>query len=290
MTPTVSLSVVIPVRNGANTLARQLNALASAEPPRSTWEVVVADNGSTDGTAAVARDYLDQLPLRIIDAGGDPGNNIARNRGVQAARGDRVLLCDADDEVDHKWLVAMEAAFDAGHRLVAGPIDYRRLNPPDVRAWRGAQRATVATALGFLPSGHGANMGFARDVFNQVGGFDEGFVVGGTDTEFFWRAQLCGHHLHQVDDAVVHYRLRPSLRALWRQARLYGAAEAHLYRSFAAAGVRRRPAVAPIHEAWWLITRLPFARTRGRRGAWLRRLAAQVGRLEGAVTYRVAWW
>jgi glycosyltransferase involved in cell wall biosynthesis len=286
----VYMSVVIPVRNGASTLGRQMAALARAQEPRHTWEVVVADNGSTDGTAAVAGGFGDRLPLRIVHAGRVPGNNVARNRGVAAARGHRVLLCDADDEVDPLWLVAMEAAFDAGHHLVAGPIDYRRLNPPEVRAWRGAPRASVGTALGFLPSGHGANMGFTRDVFDRVGGFDEEYVVGGTDTEFFWRAQLCGYRLHVVDDAIVHYRLRPSLRTLWRQARLYGAAEAHLYRSFAAAGVPRRSAVAPIREFWWLITRLPFARTRGRWGAWLRRLGAQVGRLEGAARYRVPWW
>lgn len=290
MTQPVVLSVVIPVRNGADMLARQLNALCRAEPPRSPWEVVVADNGSNDATAAVAWGFVDQLPLRVVDVGGVTGINVARNRGVVASRGDRLLLCDADDEVDPGWLVAMEAAFDNGHRLVAGPIDYRRLNPPEVRAWRGAERAKVATTLGFLPSGHGANMGFTRDVWDEVGGFDEDYVVGGTDTEFFWRAQLAGCRLHVVDDAVVHYRLRRSLRGLWRQALLYGAAEAHLYRSFASAGVARRRPTAPVREVWWLATRLPFAVTRGRWGAWLRRLGTQMGRVRGALRYRVLWW
>jgi glycosyltransferase involved in cell wall biosynthesis len=284
------MSVVIPVRNGESTLGRQLSALALAQAPRHSWEVVVADNGSTDGTAETARGFGDRLALRVVDAGRAEGSNVARNCGIDSASGARLLLCDADDEVDEQWLIRMEAAFDAGHRLVAGPIDYLRLNPPEIRAWRGADRAGVGVMLDFLPSGHGANMGFTREVYDAVGGFDEGYVMGGADTEFLWGAQLRGYSLHVVDEAVVHYRLRPSLQSTWRQARLYGAAEAHLFRSFAAAGAARRPASALAREAWWLATRLPFAVSKRRWGAWLRRLGAQVGRFEGALRYHVLWW
>ena len=73
----------------------------------------------------------------------------------------------------------MEAAFVAGHELVAGPIDYVRLNSRDVRAWRGADRASTAVVLGFLRAGHGANMGFTRSLFERIDGFDEDFQLGG---------------------------------------------------------------------------------------------------------------
>lgn len=284
-----SISVVIPVRNGAKTLGEQLDALANLEDP-GEFEVLVADNGSTDDTAAVAASYQGRLPLRVVDASAAPGSNYARNCGIGVAAFDRILLCDSDDRVDPGWIVAMRRAFDAGHELVVGPIDYVLLNPPEVRAWRGAQRAFAEVALGFLPTGHGANMGFTRSVYERLGGFDDEFEFGGPDIEFCWRAQLAGVKLQPVPEAVVHYRLRPSLSTLFRQSKAYGAAQAHLFRKFASHGMRRRPVTAPFRELWWLVTRFPFAWPLGRRGAWLRRLATQLGRFEGAVRYRVLWW
>jgi len=283
------ISVVIPVRDGAKTLGEQLEALANLADPRE-FEVLVADNGSTDGTVAIADSFGGRLPLRVVDASAAPGSNYARNCGIREASFDRILLCDSDDRVDPRWLAAMRDAFDAGHELVVGPIDYVLLNPPEVRAWRGAQRAFADEVLGFLPTGHGANMGFTRSVYQRLDGFDDEFEFGGPDIEFCWRAQLAGVELHPVPEAVVHYRLRPSLGTLFRQSRAYGAAQAHLYRKFGSRGMRRRPITAPVGELWWLVTRLPFAWPLGRRGAWLRKLATQLGRVEGAVRYRVMWW
>lgn len=281
---------MIPVRNAAATLSEQLDSLLMADKPVGEFEVIVADNGSTDDTAAIAAGFASRMAVRVIDAGGAPGSNYARNCGVRAARHERILLCDGDDRVDRRWLVAMAAAFDDGHRLVAGPIDYVEFNPASVRAWRGADRASTEVMLGFLPSGHGANLGFTKEVWRDVHGFDESFEFGGPDIEFCWRVQLHGVPLFTVPDAVVHYRLRPSLAALFKQSRAYGAAEAHLYQAFATSGLNRRPARAPLSDLWWTLSRLPFAARRRRRGAWIRKLGQQVGRVEGSVRYRVMWW
>ncbi|WP_353953331.1 glycosyltransferase [Knoellia sp. S7-12] len=284
------ISVVIPVRNAASTLAEQLDALAAAESPSGGFEVIIADNGSTDDTVTIAESFATQIPVRIIDAGAAPGSNYARNCGIAAARYGRILLCDGDDQVDTRWLTAMCRAFDGGYELVAGPIDYERLNPPHVRRWRGADRASTGIIMNFLESGHGANLGFSKDLWKRLSGFDEAFEFGGPDIEFCWRAQLSGTALETVPDAVVHYRLRPSLSKLYKQSRAYGAAEAHLYKKFAASGLARRPTRAPFLEAWWMLTRFPFAIDPGRRGAWVRRAGQQVGRLEGSVRYNVLWW
>jgi glycosyltransferase involved in cell wall biosynthesis len=284
------LSVVIPVRNGSRTLGEQLNALAEAVRPPGGFEVLVADNGSTDGTADVARSYSDRLPVRLVDASARPGSNYARNRGIAESRFGRILLCDSDDRVDVAWLAAMAAAFDEGEELIAGPIDYLMLNPRHVRDWRGADRASTETVMGFLPTGHGANLGFTRALYDHLGGFDDEFEFGGDDVEFCWRAQFAGARLRSVPEAIVHYRIRPSMPALFRQSMAYGAAEAHLYTKFAARGMSRRPVQALLREMWWLASRLPLATSPGRRGAWLRRLGQQLGRFRGAFRYRVWWW
>jgi glycosyltransferase involved in cell wall biosynthesis len=284
------MSVVIPVRNGGELFRAQLDALTVAVGDRRDVEVVVADNGSTDDTAAIARSYSDRLPIRVIDASREAGINVGRNEGVRAAAGSRILLCDADDEVDPEWIDSMAAAFEAGHQLLAGPIDYTRLNDATTRRWRGADRISVHTPLGFLPSGHGASVGFTKEVFEAVGSFDEAIRYGGDETGFFWRAQLAGFELHEVPEAVVHYRLRPDLGSLWYQYLSYATSEAQLWQEFCTRGLERRKITAPFADLWWLISRAPFNFNAGRRGAWVRRLATVLGRVRGAVRHRVLWW
>jgi GT2 family glycosyltransferase len=147
----------------------------------------------------------------------------------------------------------------------------------------------VIVLLDFLPTGHGANLGFTRAVYDATGGFDERFAGGGDDVDFCWRAQLAGTPLQSEPDAVVDYRLRPDLRGVVRQARAYGAAEALLFKKFGRYGLHRRRAARVGRDVWWLATRAPLAWSRARRGAWLRRAATQVGRLVGALRHRV-WW
>ena len=288
-TDTPLLSVVIPARNGASTLAVQLDALAASEPPGVSFEVVVADNGSTDDTAEVARAYADRLPIRVIDAGRSPGINVARNDGVAAALGQWILLCDADDEADRDWLRTMCSGFVEGHNLLGGVIDYSRLNSPEVQAWRGATKARVVAHLGYLPFAHGANLGFSRHVFDTIGGFDERFVGGGDDVDFCWRGQLAGFTLHEVPASVMHYRLRPTLGDLWRQYVKYGSSEAQLFQTFRHSGMNRRPWRQVVQGLWWLISRFPFAAPRPRRGAWVRRAGLWWGRLRGSVQHRTLW-
>lgn len=284
------LSIVIPVRDGGDTLDEQLVALAAAAAQVGDIEVIVSDNGSLDDTLAVVRRHMGALDLRVVDSGDAVGINHARNCGVRVARGERIILCDADDVVGDDWLVAIVEAFDEGHDLVGGPIDYVRLNTPEVRAWRGAQRAAPATMLDFLPSGHGANLGFTRALFDRLEGFDEAFSSGGDDVEFCWRAQLAGADLHVAPEAIVHYRLRSSYRALWRQWIGYGSSEAMLFKHFGSAGLQRRPAMAFVRDVWWLGTRCLFSWPSPRRGAWLRRSALAVGRVRGAFAQRILWW
>jgi glycosyltransferase involved in cell wall biosynthesis len=281
---------VIPVRNGAATLAAQLAALASATKPEIAFDVIVADNGSTDGTARLAQSFAAQLPLKVIDARAATGPGAVRNVGVRASNSEWLLFCDADDEVDHEWLVEMVAALAAGHEIVGGPISYTRLNGPHIMQWRGARVAGVEQALGFHRFAHSSNLGVTRELFDKLGGFDDWVRPAAEDIDFSWRAQLAGHTLHEAGSAVVHYRLRQSLRDLWNQAVGYGRSEVLLFVRYREYGLRRRPAMALLHDAWWLMSRLPFAWAVGRRGAWIRRAGQFTGRLVGSAHQRTLWW
>ena len=93
----MTLSIIIPCRNAARTIEETLQALADQKWP-AAWEVIVADNGSTDNLARVVAKYTLRIPhLRLVDASARRGASYARNIGVNAATGEYILFCDADD-------------------------------------------------------------------------------------------------------------------------------------------------------------------------------------------------
>jgi glycosyltransferase involved in cell wall biosynthesis len=291
MLPTSSptVSVVLPVRNGAATIGEQLDALA-AQDADVAFEVVVVDNLSDDGTAEVARRWADRIPgLRIVPATERAGINYARNVGARAATGELVLFCDADDVVDRGWVGAMAAS--SGCDLLGGRIDAESLNSPAIAASRPPYEPDrLPVPHQFLPFAVGANCGVRREVFDRVGGFDEAYVRGGADVEFFWRAQLASYRLCFVPDAVVQYRYRGGLRPLARQFWRYGMADAQLYRRFRADGLRREPAADVARAWWWVLRHLPdLVRSPARRSRWIRRTTYRAGRVRGSVKQRVVF-
>lgn len=224
-------SVVIAARNAAETIGDQLAALA-AQDYAEEWEVVVVDDHSIDDTPSVAQRFSNTQPLSLIASEGERGGaNHARNLGVSASRGNVVALCDADDVCAPGWLSSLVDGlrrFD----IVGGALDESQLNRPHVRAWRPPRPpGRLPVALGYLPYAVSANMAFHRAVWEDVGGFDESIARGGTEIDFCWRAQAAGYKLGYVPEAVVHYRLRPTIVGTAAQAYWYGRGDVRLARN-----------------------------------------------------------
>jgi glycosyltransferase involved in cell wall biosynthesis len=225
----VALSVVVACKNAADTLAVQLEALANQRTDID-WEVLLCDNGSVDGTLAVAEQYLGRVPgLRVVPAAERRGPAYARNVGAAQSTARWLAFVDADDEVAADWLPAMIAGLRR-HDLVAGRFEARRLNPASVLRSRHLDQDTRLQYSPFglpLPHAGGGNLGISRAAFDEVGGFDDQLRCL-EDTDFCWRTQLAGHPLVFWPDAVVHVRLRSSARGRWTQGKTYGSAAAVL--------------------------------------------------------------
>ncbi len=217
------VSVVVAALDAERTLGAQLEALARQEAPL-TWEVVVADNGSTDGTRAVVDAMSGRVgDLRWVDASARRGAGAARNVGAEAARGELLLFCDADDMVAPGWLAAMAAAVRA-ERLVGGRLEWERLNDARARRSRAlpqTEHLQVSEPMTGLAHASASNLGVEAALFHELGGFDADALFL-QDTDLCWRAQLAGTRLHFAPDAVVHMRLRRTLRSAWRQGRNSG--------------------------------------------------------------------
>ena len=289
MTPAVDVSVVVPVHNAAKFVGEQLAALADQDVD-GTWEVVVVDDGSTDDVRAAVTAWTDRLPaLRLTPLRAQCGASAARNRGAEAAAGRLLLYCDADDVVAPGWLAAMAGAAREAD-LVGGYVDGSVLNPPEAAHRRRPYPSDRLPALlDFLPYATSANFGIDAASLAELGGWNEDYWVGG-DAELCWRAQLAGHTLAFVPDAVVHYRYRDTTAGAVRQQYAWGQADPMLYRDFRAAGCRRRPWGRMAGSAAKAVVSTPaLLAGEAARGRWLRRTALLAGRAVGSARARTLY-
>src|SRR2546427_2485931 len=217
-TPGMKLSAVIPCRNAADRLPRQLEAL-TREKWQGWWEVVIADNGSKDGTREVAERFKDRLPhLLVVDASARRGASYARHIGARSASGEAFVFLDADDQIAPGYLPAMADAL-AHHDFVAAHRDSESLNTGWVRLSRRTHPYEgFRNFYGFLPHAGGYRIGVRRSIFESAGGFDEN-ILGGEDVDFCWRVQLAGIPLRLVAEAAVAGRVRPRLPPIYKKAR-----------------------------------------------------------------------
>ncbi len=178
------ISVVIATKDRASYLERALASLEHqiAAP---SFEVVVADNGSSDDTKGVAQRQGDRglYPVRYVYEP-EPNRGKARNRGIAAADGYLVLFADDDVQFPPGFLAAHEGAHTTSNLVVNGPI----INVPsyDVRpkpTFANYSRAFFCTC----------NVSIPKQAIDAVGGFDEVFrLYGWEDTELGVRLRDAG--------------------------------------------------------------------------------------------------
>jgi 4-amino-4-deoxy-L-arabinose transferase-like glycosyltransferase len=212
----MKLSLIIPVHNGGNTFRSALQALVAST--RRPDETIIVDDGSTDDSAAIAREHG---ATQVIALSGPPrGPAFARNRGVEAAQGDILVFLDADVAVHPETLARIEAQFAANPDIDAlfGSYD-------DVPAARGVV-TLYKNLLHHYVHQHGqreastfwAGCGAVRrHIFNAVGGYDEGYTRPSIeDIELGHRLKRAGHRIALCPEVQVTHYKRWTLLSLLR--------------------------------------------------------------------------
>jgi len=216
----LEISVIVPTRNRARSLADTLASLARQSLPRSRYEVVVVDNGSTDTTAELAGSTLGREGLhgRCVR---EPalGANLARNRGIEDSKGKIVAFLDDDARAEPPWLEALLSAFSDGCvNGVGGAIELLWQTAPPRWQHRnylhllaqfdlGAERRKVER-YPYLVS---TNLAFTRQTFDRFGVFDPRLDRRGSqllsmgDTEYCHRVVRGGGTLFYEPRAVVRH-------------------------------------------------------------------------------------
>jgi glycosyltransferase involved in cell wall biosynthesis len=239
------ITIVVAAYNAETTLGAELDALEE-QTFDGEFEVVVCDNGSSDGTAALTRARAARWPnLRLIDASAVRGPGAARNVGAAAARAPKLAFCDADDIVAPDWVAVMNDALER-ETFVTGRARRLEFNAPEGSERYFSWGIYRIPFFPYLRSAGAGNMGVRTQAFLEIGGFDEGLLTG-EDLDLCWRMQLAGHELTEYPEAVVTVSNRSGLGATIRQTYAYGVGDrrlAHKYALVEAAYLREARAVS----------------------------------------------
>jgi len=207
----ILVSVVVPVYNGAHCLPRCLDSLRKQTHPR--VEIIVVDDGSTDGTPELV-----QPPLRLLSPGGRKGAGAARNVGARAATGEVLFFTDADVVAPPEWIakalaVRAEKGVPCGGGGYAGPVQeiFIQQFAHEELVWRRRHHC------GYVATLVSNNLWCERELFLAKGGFPEAYrAASSEDLEFSWAVSR-DHKLWWAADNGVYHDFASTVRGYLRQ-------------------------------------------------------------------------
>lgn len=228
------VSVIVPVFNGADTLGDCLQALACQTVGADRYEVIVVDDGSTDGSVEVAA-RQGAIVIRQKHAGAAA----ARNRGAQQAQGQVLLFTDADCRPEHDWIEQMLAPF-ADPEVAGVKGVYRTQQRSLVARFTQAEyeekygRLARRERIDFVDTYAAA---YRRQVFWAHGGFNPAFLLD-EDQEFSYRLARAGCKLVLAPAAVVYHHHPATVGGYARRKVQLGRWKVHVHARHPAQAVR----------------------------------------------------
>jgi cellulose synthase/poly-beta-1,6-N-acetylglucosamine synthase-like glycosyltransferase len=232
------ISVLVPVRNEERHLERTLQALLTQDYPADRYEVIVADGQSEDGTVDIVRRWQQRFAHLHLVTNPRRWSSAGRNAAWRLSRGEYIVIVDGHCHLPNQgYLRQVAEAFAlSGADCLGRPQPLEVPNPTPFqeavalarRSWLGHNPDSdiFAETPRFIPAQNTA-VAYRREVFHQVGLFDESFDAC-EDVEFNTRVDQAGLRCYFAPTLRVHYEPRRSFGALFYQLRRYGTGRARL--------------------------------------------------------------
>lgn len=199
------ISIVITVKNEAVNLQALFESLDGQQEP---FEVVLVDSESTDNTVQVAASYQDRLNVRHIVKRSTRGQG--RNIGVENSKYGNIVFIDGDVTVNSEFLEEYRKKFEGRYNLIAGEVV-----PEGVEKFK-LDRVKL-NYRGFEITRPSANLGYSKELFQSLNGFDPEFVTA-EDIDLNLRAVKSGANFTFCEKCIVYNRTRKNYRQFSRQA------------------------------------------------------------------------
>lgn len=210
------VSVIIPVYNDADGLHLTLESLVSQTYPVTQHEIIVVDNGSTDQTQSVTLNFSEDFPnITLVVEDEIQSSYAARNAGIMESSGEIIAFIDADMVVDETWIEQIVDSVQSCNSSVIGCAVEVISNNDDPNIFEIYNIQTGFPIRRFIEQDHFVPtccLVVKRDVFHDVGLFDDRLVSGG-DKEFGTRVFEAGYTIQYNPSITMYHPARDTLRS-----------------------------------------------------------------------------
>jgi cellulose synthase/poly-beta-1,6-N-acetylglucosamine synthase-like glycosyltransferase len=259
-----AVSILVPARNEAKVIARTLECLCGIEYPREQLEIIIVNDGSTDGTGDIVTEYGVHDPrvrcLTVPAALSGRGKSAALTLAVEQSKHDLIAIYDADNRPEPGSLRALVAAMVADPSLAAAVGKFRTLNRRHNLLTRFINIETLAFqwivqagrwALLGVTSLPGTNFVIRREVLQQVGGWDDQALT--EDAELTIRIYETGRRIRFVPRAVTWEQEPEKVRIWFKQRKRWARGHNYVMLKHAPRLLQVRPRVLALELLYTLI-------------------------------------
>lgn len=215
-TPLPFVSVIVVNYNGGPFLEGCLSSLSRIEYPKSSYEVIMVDNGSSDRSVECVEKNFPWA--KVLPLGWNHGYAGGNNRGVEIGRGDFIVFLNSDTVVERRWLKELVKPLLVDERAAICGSKILLMDPPNHIQYAGGFLNLVGGPLYypfhergaeqefyFVGSVCGASFLMRKTVYKALGGFDESFFMYSDESDLCLRTWICGYHVVYAPRSIVHH-------------------------------------------------------------------------------------
>lgn len=229
------VSIVIPSFNGKHHLECLLPSLEKVDYPRDDLEIIIVDDHSRDGTGSWWKEHWSHR-VKYIYNERNLGFAGTCNKGAHSSRGEWIIFLNNDTRVDSGFVKGFLEVMDPENKIVCGggkildwqgeKIDFvkgtQNIFGKGFNMYSGAEYSQNEWNTPYrLPFACGGSMIIRRDIFLELGGFDEDYFIIFEDVDFGWRLSLMGYQTYFCPRSITFHRLHSYLKTVNLQRKVY---------------------------------------------------------------------
>jgi glycosyltransferase involved in cell wall biosynthesis len=231
----MDISIIVPTYNRKIFLENCLKSLFNQTYPKNQYEIIVVDDGSTDGTREMIKELKTDSNLRYFYQE-NQGPAAARNLGIKNAKGKIIAFIDSDCVADKDWLVNLIKGFNKNKKIAGVGGQIKALNPQNLiekysEMFMYNHKELIEEIKSEPPHLGTANCAYWIKLVKKIGLFDPLFRCG-EDVDLSWRLYFVGYRFLYEPKAILFHLMPKTANELLRKCFIYGCAKTELLNKF----------------------------------------------------------